>query len=237
MSNVFDFVFDATQVAPDQGGVHPIGRFPFVIKHTEIKPNQQNTGGYLEVVYDTPAGVISDRFNKWHENPQTVKIADAQLSALCHVTGVYRVTGATHCAELRGARGQIDVAAQIDKVTKQPNGYTQVVQRLDVNGNPPGKAGAGPAAPQPQQQPFGGGTPAPIAPQPAPAGFPQQGQPAPAYTMVPAGQPANGAPPAWVPPQGAPAPAPGPAPGPAPAGWPQQGPPASAGPAPAWGQR
>lgn len=213
--NPFDFTFDATQVAPDQGGaIHPIGsKFPFVIVNTAIKPNKDNTGGYLQVDYQTPVGVISDRFNKWNPNADTVRIADGQLSALCHVTGVFRITGASHCAELRGARGCIDVVPQLDKVTKQPNGYTQVGARYDVNGNLPGRSGA--PAPAPAAAPAPGGFAAP--PQPAPAAA--AGWPA-AASAAPAGWPG--------------APAPAAAPAAAPAGWPVAPAPGAA--APVWGQ-
>lgn len=133
-----NYEFDATQYTPNQGGgqIHPVGRFPFVISKTAIDGNQAGTGGYLIVTYKTPEGEISDRFNLWHENPTTVRIAHEQLSALCHAVGVFKVSMSNEGAALLNAQGMIEVVKQTTG-EGAAKGYTQVNKRLDRNGNEP----------------------------------------------------------------------------------------------------
>lgn len=228
----FNYTFDATQFAPDQGGpAHPVGKFHAVISNTEVKPTKDGNGGMFVIEFTTEAGKISNRYNLWNSSQDAVRIAHGQLSALCHVTGVHRVDMSNEGAALRNARLMIEVGKQRGEET-----YTEVKRVYDSNGNEPGKAGAGPAAPQPGPQ-FGGGQPQGQG-FGAPGGFtPQQ---------PPQGQPAG-----FGAPQGGPAPQPGPAQGgwgapqgaaPAPQGQPQgawggqpQGQPPAGQPAPGWG--
>jgi hypothetical protein len=216
--------FDARQVQPDQGmPTHPVGKFPAAITNTSIDANKENTGGYLAVEFTTPAGKIVGRYNLWNTNPQAVEIAQKQLSALCHATGIFQISYANEGRELMNAQLQIEV-------TKQPKSdYTQVSRVYDVHGNEPGKAPANApqtAPAQPPQQPAappaqgGWGAPPATGPAPAPAAWGGNGAGAPAAPW--GGGPAPGAPPA-------PAAAP-----PAQQGWQQQ--PGGAGPAP-WGPR
>jgi hypothetical protein len=150
--------FDASTVQPDQGGQkHPTGSFPFSISNTSIVPNKSQNGGMFVVEFTTPAGTIDKRYNLWFTEPHTdgqkqaIDIANKQLSALCHATGIFKLDWQNDGAALRGARGTLEVAEQIDKATKQPNGYVEVKKVFDASGNEPGKAPK--AAPQGQQGP------------------------------------------------------------------------------------
>lgn len=180
--------FDASQFKPQYSmGGHPVGRFQATITNTECKETKDKTGGMFCVEYTTPAGKIEDRFNLWNTSPQAVQIAQNQLSALCYVTGIFRIDFNNEGAALRGAKLQIDVDNQKNKAG-EATGYVEVVKILDMQGNEPGKSGGG--APQGQQQPQGQ--------QSAPGGW---GNPAPAQQNTQQQNNAAGAPQgqAWQP--------------------------------------
>ena len=230
--------FNAQQFDPTQGGGSlPVGRHPVIIESSEVKANKANDGGYLQLnlkLIDGPQMGTTGayRLNLYHSNPQTAEIAHRQLSAICHVIGVFNVQDSQ---QLHNIPFIVEVGLQKGEEAAQ-KGYTEVKKVFDINGNEPGKAGQGAPAAQPQQQPAAQG------------GFGQQ-QPA----QQPAAQPQGNAPawgggqPAQQQPQGAPAgnaPAWGQQPAQQPAaqqpaqqagGW-QQGGAAPAGGAP-WGQR
>lgn len=168
--------FNAQQYDPTQGvGSLPIGKHPVIVESSEVKANKANDGGYLQLnlrIIDGPQQGTTGayRLNLYHSNQQTVEIAHRQLSAICHVIGVFQVTDSS---QLHNLPFLIEVGPQ-----KNDPQYTEVKKVFDMNGNEPGKAGAGAAAAQPQQQ------------QP-------QGQPNGAWGGAPQGQqqPAGGA--AW----------------------------------------
>ena len=180
--------FNAQQYDPTQGvGSLPIGKHPVIVESSEVKANKANDGGYLQLnlrIIDGPQQGTTGayRLNLYHSNQQTVEIAHRQLSAICHVIGVFQVTDSS---QLHNLPFLIEVGPQ-----KNDPQYTEVKKVFDMNGNEPGKAGAGAPAAQPQQQQPQGG-----------AGFGQQpqgqnggawgGQP----QQQPAQQPAGGA--AW----------------------------------------
>ena len=226
--------FNAQQFDPTQGGGSlPVGRHPVIIESSEVKANKANDGGYLQLnlkLIDGPQTGTTGayRLNLYHSNPQTAEIAHRQLSAICHVIGVFNVQDS---GQLHNIPFIIEVGLQKGEEAAQ-KGYTEVKKVFDINGNEPGKAGQGAPQAQPQQQPaaqggfgqqqpaaqpqgdapaWGGGQPAQQQPQGAPAGN------APAWGQQPAQQPA-----AQQPAQQA-------------GGW-QQGGAAPAGGAP-WGQR
>jgi len=148
--------FDAQQFAPKQvGTTHPTGKFPATITNTSIEPTKNADGGMFIVEFTTQAGSIVMRYNLWNPSAQAVSIAQGQLSALCHATGIFKLDWANDGAALKNAHCQIEVVDQIDKQTKQPNGYTQVAKVYDANGNEPGKP---PQQPQVQPQQGNGAT-------------------------------------------------------------------------------
>lgn len=223
--------FNAQQYDPTQGvGSLPIGKHPVIVESSEVKANKANDGGYLQLnlrIIDGPQQGTTGayRLNLYHSNQQTVEIAHRQLSAICHVIGVFQVTDSS---QLHNLPFLIEVGPQ-----KNDPQYTEVKKVFDMNGNEPGKAGAGAAAAQPQQQQPQG------QPNGAWGGAPQGGQPQqPAQQPVqqPQGGAAWGGQPAQNPaPQGGGQPAWGGQPAQQPGGWQQGGQPAG-GAAP-WGQR
>jgi hypothetical protein len=156
----FDATFDARQVQPRQGGGrHPVGnKFPFKITGTEAKavktePGQPPKGGLFEVEFTSPAGSIKFNYNLWNESEQARKIANEQLSALCHATGIFQLDFKNDGAALRGAQGLMDIGFQKGhepSAEKPEGGYVEIKKIYDMAGNEPGK---GPAQAQQQGQP------------------------------------------------------------------------------------
>lgn len=145
--------FDATGIDPSQmGGQLPVGKHPVIIVDSEVKPTKDNSGGMLVLelsIIDGPSkGQRGNyRLNLYNASQQAVEIAQRQLSAICHVTGVFKVQDSS---QLHNIPFMVDVALQKDKEAAA-KGYTEVVRVYDRNGNEPGKAGAGAPAPMQQQ--------------------------------------------------------------------------------------
>lgn len=227
MSHLFMEPFDASLVAPESFEAPPVlADYHVRIAESEAKPTKDGNGGFLELTLEILdpgpylGRMIPYRLNLYNTNPKTCAIARAQLSSVCHVTRVQRITDAR---ELHG----IPFMAKIGPQTDNPN-YVNVFAVMDLNGNRPKVGGAAPTY-----------TAAPVAPAPAYAPAP-----APAFAPNPAfAPPAAAAAPSWGPPA-APAPAAAPtwpgaaAPAPAAPGpptWPGAAPAAPAAVAPAAG--
>jgi hypothetical protein len=138
------FQFNSQGVEPEYGGAGglPLGKHPVVIAGTELKPTKDNTGGYLELTLeaiDGPAKGMQtkDRLNLHNKSDVAVRIANQQLSAYCHVTGVFAFNATE---ELHGKPFVVEMVARKDN----PN-QTEVGKLYDMNGNEPGKAGSGAA--------------------------------------------------------------------------------------------
>jgi len=185
--------FDATQYDPTQGGGQlPLGRHPVVIETSEVKASKAGDSGYLQLnlrVTEGPAvGETGPmRFNLYHSNAKTVEIAHKQLSAVCHVTGVFALSDS---AQLHNIPFVVEVGAQSDPK------YTEVKRVYDMRGNEPHRQGTGAqqGAAQPQQaQAPQQAAPAQAPAQAAPWGAPQQAptQPAPGVAPQTWGQPAQ----------------------------------------------
>ena len=190
--------FNAQQFDPTQGGGSlPVGRHPCIIESSEVKANKANDGGYLQLnlkLIDGPQMGTTGayRLNLYHSNPQTAEIAHRQLSAICHVVGVFNVQDSS---QLHNIPFIIEVGLQKGEEAAQ-KGYTEVKKVFDINGNEPGKAGQGAPQAQPQQQPAAQGGFG----QQQPAQQPQQPQSGAAWGGQPAQQPAaqpQGNAPAW----------------------------------------
>ena len=204
--------FNAQQYDPTQGGGSlPVGRHPVIIESSEVKANKANDGGYLQLnlkLIDGPQMGTTGayRLNLYHSNPQTAEIAHRQLSAICHVIGVFNVQDSQ---QLHNIPFIVEVGLQKGEEAAQ-KGYTEVKKVFDINGNEPGKAGQGAAQAQPQGQGgFGQQQPAQQPQQPAqqPAAQPQGNAPAwGGQPQHPAQQPAQ-QPAAWGQQQGGAAPA------------------------------
>lgn len=180
--------FNAGQVDPNFGGAGflPVsderGWLVVLTQDNGFKPSKSGEGQYLELVIKGQEGQVAGvegvlRLNLQHSKPNAVAAAQAQLSALCHVTGV--LTPNTTADLFNKPFRVVSVLQDASK----PEGYTQLADNgiRDVNGNKPGKAASGPT------------TAGPVAPQqPAPAQQQQQ----PAQPAQGGGQPGWGQPPA-----------------------------------------
>lgn len=140
--------FDATQVSPVQGiGQLPVGnKLAVVITDSEVKATKDNSGGYVQFTVQIQQGETAGsqgayRLNLYNASEQARKIAESQLSALCHVTGVFHLQ---NTQQLHNIPFLVDVEPQ-----KENPKYTEIKRVYDIQGNEPGKAHQQ-AASQPQ---------------------------------------------------------------------------------------
>jgi hypothetical protein len=88
--------FDASQVVPSVPyETLPAGKYLVEITDTEMKPTKTGTGEMLQIEFTVTDGEfknrkIWDRLCLRHPNPEAVKIAKANLSAICHAVGVMK---------------------------------------------------------------------------------------------------------------------------------------------------
>jgi hypothetical protein len=71
----------------------PAGKYLAVITESEVKPNKSGTGSYLQLTFQIIDGEYKNRFvwarlNLDNPNATAVKIARAELSAICRAVGV-----------------------------------------------------------------------------------------------------------------------------------------------------
>jgi hypothetical protein len=177
------YQFNSNGVDPSYGAggsYLPPGKHPVVIVASELKPTKDTTGGYLALTLeaiDGPAKGVQmvDRLNLHNKSAEAVRIANQQLSAYCHVIGVFAFNATE---ELHGKPFVVETKVRSDNANQ-----TEIAALFDINGNPPGHAGAG--------APAGGGNTAWGG---APAGNQGGGQPAAggAWGGQPAGQQQGG---------------------------------------------
>lgn len=139
--------FDANQVEPDKGfGLMPKGDYNAVITDSELKNTTAGTGQYLALTFQILDGQFQNRklwenLNIKNPNPDTVRIAKGQLSAICRATGVMTPKDSS---ELHNKPLKISVG-----IGKDQNG-----QKNRIVGYKP--RNAGPAAPAPTPGAVGG---------------------------------------------------------------------------------
>ncbi len=86
--------FNAAQVEPSVSFEPiPAGKYVAVIIDSQMKATKAGTGQYLELTFQIVEGEYENRclwarLNLDNPNPQAVQIAQAELSAICHGTGV-----------------------------------------------------------------------------------------------------------------------------------------------------
>jgi hypothetical protein len=239
LAEMVAFTFNAQQYTPNYGGGGanlPVGKYKGVIVDA-AQERSKGGGGFLALILTPIEGPLAgqkhiDRLNLHHTNPQTVQIANEQLSAYCHVIGVFNIQDTQQLCNIPFLF-EIGWQKGHEPTAENPaGGYTEVKAIADVNGNAPGKAGTGPAADTQQQPPAAATQQQPPATIP-PAGVgPATGAPA-GWGGAPAAQPAA---PATGGGWGSPAGGAAPASTPAPAGGGWGGPPAGGGAAPpGWG--
>jgi hypothetical protein len=208
-------IFDATQVAPSSGGsTLSVGKHIVKIVDGELTATKTSNGGMIVLTVeaidpqDPDFGRTMDyRLNIHHENPKVVEIARQQLSAICHVTGVFQVQD---LQQLFNIPFMVEVGNQKltpDQMAKQDAGekvepYKEIKAVFDTGGAKPGQSRASAPAQtaQVQQQAQQGAAWGQPAAQAQPAQ--QQAEQAPAQQAAPAwgqAQPAAQAAPAAAP--------------------------------------
>ena len=86
--------FDANNVEPAAGfDPIPTGKYLAIITETSMKPTKSGVGNYLEITFQVIDGefkgrLLWSRLNLDNPNATTVKIARAELSAICRAVGV-----------------------------------------------------------------------------------------------------------------------------------------------------
>lgn len=86
--------FNANEVDPAVGfDPIPAGKYLAIITESEMKPTKAGTGQYLQLTFQVVDGeykgrLVWARLNLDNPSPMAVKIARAELSAVCRATGV-----------------------------------------------------------------------------------------------------------------------------------------------------
>lgn len=86
--------FNANEVDPNFAfEAIPVGKYLAVITESEMKPTKSGVGQYLQLTFQVIEGEYKDRLvwsrlNFDNPNTTTVKIARAELSAICRAVGV-----------------------------------------------------------------------------------------------------------------------------------------------------
>ena len=121
------FNFDASQVAPQaSNGPVPAGTYMAHITESDVQPLKSGKGIGLKLTFEIIDGPhkgrrVWDNLNIQHENEETQRIAQSQLSALCHAVNVIKLqdTAALHLKPVtikvvvREAQGQYQASNNI----------------------------------------------------------------------------------------------------------------------------
>lgn len=137
--------FDATGVKPTSPFEPvPNGEYRAHIVESEVKPTQNGKGKYLQLTWEILDGEykgrkIWDRLNIVNENAQAQEIAQRALSAICHATGVLKLTNSQ---QLHGRPALVKVRVTQDAGYDPKN---EVKGYKPVDGSTPTTAAAAPA--------------------------------------------------------------------------------------------
>ena len=86
--------FNANEVEPSTGfDAIPAGKYQAVITDSEFRPNRAGTGEYLQLEFEIIEGDYKNRklwarLNMNNPNSEAVRIARADLAAICHAVNV-----------------------------------------------------------------------------------------------------------------------------------------------------
>lgn len=140
--------FDATQVDPSTAYEPlPPGKYLVEITESEMKATKSGNGEMLQLEYTVIDGEfknrkIWDRLCLRHSNPQTVEIAEANLSAICHATGVMQLSDSV---QLHHSPFVISVKCKVDESTGETHNEVKSYARHESQyKQPPPPAAAAP---------------------------------------------------------------------------------------------
>ena len=147
--------FNASEVAPSIGFTPiPAGRYVAVINDSGMRPTKSGNGQYLQLEFEIIEGEhagrrLWDRLNLENTNPEAVRIARADLSAICHAVNVLTPQDSV---ELHNIPLVIVVKCkkdQDDEVVSEIKGYAACAAAAQAPAAPPAAATttAKPAAP------------------------------------------------------------------------------------------
>jgi hypothetical protein len=114
---LFQQPFDANQVKPQEVfDPLPDGYYNARVINSEAKPTKDNESGYLALELEVIDGEykgrkLFDNLNLWNKSAQATEIAQRQLSAYCHATGVIVINDST---QLHGIPVKVKVGTKSD---------------------------------------------------------------------------------------------------------------------------
>ena len=214
---LFQQPFDANTVKPQEAFEPlPAGWYNARVINSEAKPTKDNKSGYLQLDLEIIDGEqrgrkVFDRLNLWNQGDnkeKTCEIAQRQLSAYCHATGVFILQDSN---QLHGIPLKIKLAIRQSEGF-DPTNDVKAVKHIQDGGTPT----AAPVLASVPPVPFGQNPSLPPQPAQAPAFAPPAAAPAMPWQPAPVGTPVvapvaqPGSPPAA--PMQQPAPAAGPVP-------------------------
>ncbi|MGE3808675.1 MAG: DUF669 domain-containing protein [Gemmataceae bacterium] len=138
--------FNANEVDPSSGfDPIPAGKYLAMITDSEMKPTKSGDGAYLQLTFQVLDGEFKNRFvwarlNLHNKNETAMKIARAQLSALCRAAGV--MTPKDSC-ELHNLPVVITVKCKKDKDTGDVQNEIRGFAKKEAGGGQPQQATAG----------------------------------------------------------------------------------------------
>jgi hypothetical protein len=169
------FSFNAHEHQPSSGATQdqvPDGIYNTKIIDTDLKPTANKDGFMLILVHEIQDGTqigkkLNQRFNLFNKSEDAVRIAQSELSAVCHCVGIFNLSDTSQgpAGQLLNSRLQVKV---VNKTMDRGGLSSEIKGVMDIHGNKPGQAGspAQPAqvAPQNPQQ-YAATPPVPPAPQ------------------------------------------------------------------------
>ena len=132
--------FNANEVEPTTDfDPIPAGKYLAVITESEVKPNKAGTGSYLQFTFQVIDGEYKGRFlwarlNLDNPNDTAVKIARAELSAICRAVGVLTPKDSVELHDLPLViKVKCKKRADTGELTNELSGYEQ---KEAANGKP-----------------------------------------------------------------------------------------------------
>jgi Protein of unknown function (DUF669) len=152
------FNFDASQVAPQQSsGPLPAGTYLAHIIESDVAPLKSGNGEGLKLTFEIIDGQFKGRkvwenLNIMHTNEDTQRIAQSQLSALCHAVNVIKVmdTAALHFKPVK-INVTVREAQGMYKASNNIKGY-ESAGGFSAPAAAPAPAAETPAWPTPEQE-------------------------------------------------------------------------------------